>query len=227
MPMKDLHKKAIAGLVNLFVVMAAALFLSAWTLSYWQGWIFLGAFFVPSLSITLYLMRNDPGLLERRVHAGAASEKEKKQKVIQAFAGLAFIAVLALPGIDHRFGWSAVPVYFVIAGDVLVVLGFLVIFRVFKVNTFTSGVIEVVAEQKVISTGPYAVVRHPMYSGALVMLLGVPLALGSWWGLLTFIPMTIVIVVRLMDEERFLARNLTGYPEYRDRVRYRLAPFVW
>jgi protein-S-isoprenylcysteine O-methyltransferase Ste14 len=225
--MKGLHKKAIAGLVNLFVVMAAVLFLSAWTLSYWQGWILLGAFFVPSLAITFYLMRNDAKLLERRVHAGAASEKEKKQKVIQVFAGLAFIAVLALPGIDRRFGWSEVPVYFVIAGDIMVLLGFLVIYKVFKVNTFTSGIIEVVSEQKVVSTGPYAVVRHPMYSGALVMLLAVPLALGSWWGLLTFIPMTIVIVVRLMDEEQFLTKNLAGYSEYRDRVRYRLAPFVW
>ena len=225
--MKTLNRKAFAGLLNLFAVMAAALFLSAGTLRYWQGWVLLGAFFAPSLAITLYLMEKDPELLERRVHAGAVSEKERSQKIIQAFAGLAFIATLVLPALDHRFAWSAVAVYWVIAGDALVLCGFLVIFLVFKVNTFTSGVIEVASEQKVISTGPYAVVRHPMYLGALVMLFGVPLALGSWWGLATFLPMTVVIVVRLLDEEKFLVNNLHGYAEYRDKVRYRLAPFVW
>lgn len=172
-------------------------------------------------------MRNDPKLLERRLKAGASAEKEKSQKTIQVLAGVAFIAIIVFPALDHRFAWSAVPASASIAGDFLIALGFFLVFLVFKENTFTSGVIEVAGDQKVISTGPYALVRHPMYIGALVMLLGIPPALGSWWAQLTILPMTLVIVVRLLNEEKFLVRNLPGYSEYRNRVRYRLVPFVW
>lgn len=225
--MNDLNKKAIGGLLNLLVFVALLIFLPAWTLRYWQGWVFLLAFFGPALAITLYLMKNDPQLLERRVKGGSAAEKQRSQKIIQGFAAIAFAATIVLPVLDHRFRWSAVPAFAVVAGDGLVVLGFLLVFLVFKENTFTSGTIEVAAEQKVISTGPYAVVRHPMYVGGLVLLLGVPLALGSYWGLFTILAMTAVIVWRLLDEEEFLVDQLAGYSEYRKRVRYRLAPFVW
>jgi protein-S-isoprenylcysteine O-methyltransferase Ste14 len=203
------------------------LFLPAWTLDYWQAWVFLAVFFVPVLAITLYFMQKDPKLLERRTTRGPVSEKEKSQKIIQSLASIAFIAVIVFPAIDHRRAWSMVPPYGVAAGDLLVALGLLGVFFVFKENTFTSAIIEVAAEQKVISTGPYALVRHPMYTGALIMLLGVPLALGSWWGLFTIIPMTLVIVWRLLDEERFLARNLSGYSEYMNKVKYRLLPSLW
>ena len=135
--------------------------------------------------------------------------------------------MIVFPSVDHRFAWSAVPPYIAVAGDVLVALGLLIVFFVFKENTFTSAIIEVGTEQKVISTGPYALVRHPMYIGGLVMLLGVPLALGSWWGLFTIIPITIVIVWRLLDEEKFLIKTLSDYSEYRNKVRYRLVPFIW
>jgi protein-S-isoprenylcysteine O-methyltransferase Ste14 len=114
-----------------------------------------------------------------------------------------------------------------IAGDLLVFLGLLIIFFVFKENTFTSAVIEVDAQQKVVATGPYALIRHPMYAGALVMLAGVPLALGSVWGLLTIVPITVVIVLRLLDEERFLDKNLAGYSDYSNKTGYRLLPYVW
>jgi protein-S-isoprenylcysteine O-methyltransferase Ste14 len=203
------------------------IFLPGWTLNYWQAWLFLFVFFASSLAITLYLMKADPELLERRVHGGSAAEKERSQKVIQRFAAMAFIATMVFPALDHRFRWSNVPLIGVLAGDLLVALGFFVVFLAFKENTFTSGIIEVAPEQKVISTGPYAIVRHPMYAGALVLLLGAPLALGSWWGLLTIVPMTIVLVWRLLDEERFLASNLAGYTGYQDKVRYRLAPLIW
>jgi len=225
--MRDLDRKAFAGLLNLLVCMALAIFLPAWTLHYWQAWVFLGAFFVPALAITLHLMKKDPKLLERRVRGGSAAEKETSQKIIQGFAAASFVATLIVPAFDHRFRWSTAPVWAVLAGDALIVLGFCIVFLVFKENTFTSGIIEVAVEQKVISTGPYAVVRHPMYIGALVMLLGVPPALGSWWGELTIIPMTLVIVVRLLGEERFLVKNLAGYSEYKSTVAYRLVPFLW
>ena len=225
--MNDLNKKAFGGLLSLLFSLAVMLFLPAWTLDYWQAWVFLSVFSISVLAITLYLMKNDPKLLERRVNAGPAAEKEKTQKVIQFLASIAFITVIVFPAVDHRFAWSRVPSYINVTGDALVTLGLFAVFLVFKENTFTSATIEVDSEQKVISTGPYALVRHPMYSGALVMLVGVPLALGSWWGLFTIIPFTFVLIWRILDEERFLITNLPGYSEYRNKVKYRLVPFIW
>jgi protein-S-isoprenylcysteine O-methyltransferase Ste14 len=223
----DLNKRAFSGLFRFLLSLALCLFLPAWTFRYWQAWLFLAVFSASVFAITFYLMNKDPELLGRRLEAGPAAEKEHSQQLIQFFAALAFLAVIILPAIDHRFSWSAPPLFAVLAGDGLVALGLLFIFFVFKENTYTSGVIEVDAEQKVVSTGPYALVRHPMYVGAIIMLVGIPLALGSWFGLLAVIPITFVIVLRLLDEERFLARNLPGYPEYQRNVRYRLVPFVW
>lgn len=225
--MKDLNKRAFSGLLGFLISLAVLLFLPAWTLNYWQAWVFLSVFSVSVLLITLYLMKKDPKLLERRVNAGPGAEKEKKQKIIQSLAAIAFIAMFVFAGVDHRLAWSTVPTYVIFAGDILIALGLLFVFFVFRENTFTSAVIEVEADQRVISTGPYAIVRHPMYIGALVMLLGVPLALGSWWGLFTVVPILYVIVWRLRDEEDFLVKNLPGYTAYRDKVRYRLVPFVW
>jgi protein-S-isoprenylcysteine O-methyltransferase Ste14 len=225
--MKDLNKKALAGLLQLFIILAALLFITAWTINYWQAWLFLFVFFTSSLMITIYLIRKDPKLLERRVKGGPSSEKEKSQKIIQIFSAIAFITVIALPAIDHRLEWSAVPTYTVVAGDILIAIGFYFVFLVFRENTFTSAIIEISAEQVVISTGPYALVRHPMYAGALILLSGIPLALGSWWDLLTLIPFTFALVWRLLDEERFLLQNLQGYSDYQKKVKYRLVPFIW
>jgi protein-S-isoprenylcysteine O-methyltransferase Ste14 len=225
--MNQLVIRAFAGLLFLLIVMAIIIFVPAWTLDYRQAWIFLVVFFVPPLLITIYLMKHDPKLLERRTTAGPGAEQERIQNIIQALAGLAFIAIFIVSALDHRFGWSTVPAYVTALGDVLVIFGFYLVFLVFKENTFASGTIEVVAEQRVISTGPYALVRHPMYIGALVMLAGVPLALGSWWGLLAIIPMTLVLILRLLDEEKFLAKNLAGYSDYQSKVRYHLFPLIW
>ena len=225
--MNQLVIRAFAGLLFLLIVMTIIIFVPAWTLDYWQAWIFLVVFFVPPLLITIYLMKHDPKLLERRTTAGPGAEQERIQNIIQALAGLAFIAIFIVSALDHRFGWSTVPAYVTALGDVLVIFGFYLVFLVFKENTFASGTIEVVAEQGVISTGPYALVRHPMYIGALVMLVGVPLALGSWWGLLAIIPMIIVLILRLLDEEKFLAKNLAGYRDYQSKVRYHLFPLIW
>ena len=215
------------GLAQLVVVIGVALFVPAGTVGFIEGWIFLAVFSGSSLAITLYLMKRDPALLERRTQAGPVAEKELSQKIIQGLASIAFLSTLVVPALDHRFRWSHVPMAAVIGGDVLVALGFLTVFLVFRANTFTSAVIEVAAEQRVIETGPYAIVRHPMYSGALVMFIGVPLALGSFVGLLTFVPFAATIVWRLLDEERFLSSHLTGYAAYRDKTRYRLVPRVW
>ena len=225
--MNTLNRKAFRGLLFLLLVMAALLFIPAGTLDYWQAWTFLAVYFASSLAITLYLIKNDPKLLERRMSAGPTAEKETTQKIIMLFASLGFIGLIVFPALDHRFAWSHMPPYAALAGDVLVVLGWLAIFFVFKENTFTSATIELAPDQKVISTGPYAFVRHPMYAGGIVMLLGVPIALGSWWGLLVIVAMMPALIWRLFDEEKFLARNLQGYVEYQKKVPYRLIPLIW
>jgi protein-S-isoprenylcysteine O-methyltransferase Ste14 len=187
--MTRLNIRAIGWLIVLLVVMGAVLFVSAWTFNYWQAWVFLSVFGLSSFAVTVYLMKNDPSLLERRTHGGPTAEKELSQKIIMSAASIGFAAILIVPALDHRWHWSAVPPYAVIAGNILIVLGWTIILFVFRENTFTSATIEVVADQRVVSTGPYAVVRHPMYSGSLLYFLGIPIALGSWWGLLVGILM--------------------------------------
>jgi protein-S-isoprenylcysteine O-methyltransferase Ste14 len=223
----SLSRRTFEGLAQFLVALGIFVFLPAWSLRYWQGWIFWLEFSVLVTLITIYFLKKDPALIERRLKAGPGAEKEAKQKIIQASASFFFIALIIFPSIDHRSGWSHVPIYGVVAGDFLVAIGLIIVFFVFRENSFTSGVIEIGEAQTVISTGPYGLVRHPMYAGSLIMLLGVPLALGSAWGLLFCIPMIAVLVWRLSDEENFLCRNLPGYGEYRARVRHRLIPGVF
>jgi protein-S-isoprenylcysteine O-methyltransferase Ste14 len=226
--MKDtLARKTIVGLAQVIICLGVFLFAPGWTLNFWQAWVYLFVFVGSVALITLYLWKNDPELLERRVNAGPGAEKDKKQKLIQLFASLTFIGLYVLASLDHRFSWSAIPFPLVVIGNILVVLGFFIIFLVFKENTFSAGTIVVAPDQSVISTGPYAVVRHPMYSGSLVMLFGTTLALGSGWDLLLFIALTFLIVWRLLEEEKFLSTALSGYQEYCRKVQYRLVPFVW
>ena len=225
--MNTLAVKTALGFANLFCLLAVALFVPVWTLHYWQGWLFLLLFAAASGAITIYLWRHDRALLSRRVSAGPTAEKTRKQQTIQIVASFGFLAIIVVPSLDHRFSWSHVPVWLVLLGDLLVILGFFIVFKVFCANTFTAATIEVSERQSVISAGPYALVRHPMYSGALLMLLGTSPALSSWWGLVAFALMVAVIVVRLLDEEKLLLRELAGYAEYAARVKYRLIPSVW
>jgi protein-S-isoprenylcysteine O-methyltransferase Ste14 len=225
--MSSLNQQAFAGLAFLIVVLGAALFAPAGTLDYWQAWVFLAVFSSGVVAITIDLAKRDPALLARRTHAGPLAEKERRQKVIQGLASLVFVGGFVLCALDRHQGWSHVSMMIVIAGDALVAGGLFVVFRVFRANTFTSATIEVVPGQQVVSTGPYAVVRHPMYAGALVMMLGVPIALGSWWGLIVVPMMGLVIVSRLLDEEVHFAADLRGYEDYRAQVKRRLVPFVW
>jgi protein-S-isoprenylcysteine O-methyltransferase Ste14 len=225
--MSDLNVRALRSSILGSLIMAALLLLPAGTLDYWQGWVFMAVFVGASAAITVYLAIRDPKLLERRMHVGPKAEKEKTQKIAVSFAMVGFIALLVFPALDHRFGWSAVPPYVSLAGDALIALGFLVVFLVLKENPYSASTIQVAEGQKVISTGPYALVRHPMYSGALLLIAGMPLALGSWWGLLAIVLMVPALIWRLLDEEKFLKRNLAGYTEYARKVRRRLLPFAW
>ncbi len=223
----NLSRKTILGFAKLIIGFGILVLVPAGTLDFWQAWVYFFIFAASSALITAYLWKKDPKLLERRINAGPGAEKEKSQKLIMLLAVLAFVGVIIFPALDHRFSWSDVPPSAVIVGDVLVALGFLIAFIALKENPFAAATIEVAPDQKVISTGPYAIVRHPMYSGGLVIVFGTPLALGSWRGLFIFISMTPILVWRLLDEESFLSKNLPGYKAYCQTVRYRLVPFIW
>ena len=225
--MSSLRLKAFGGLAILFLVMASLLFAAAGSFDYWQAWTFLAVYFTASLAITLYLMKADPALLTRRISGGPFAEKEPAQKIIMSFVSLGFIGLIVVPGFDHRLGWSQIPAYVAIIGDVLVALGWLGIFFVFNENSYSSATIELAADQRVISTGLYAFVRHPMYASLVVMFLGIPIALGSCWDALVFAAIIPALIWRLLDEERFLASNLPGYAAYQGRVRYRRLPLIW
>lgn len=225
--MKYLNARAWLALAILAVVMGLLLFVSAGTARYWQAWVYLSIFFGAAALTTLYLMRNDPALLQRRMSGGPTAEKQPTQKFIMLCASLGFIALLVVPALDHRFAWSTIPFYGVLVGDLLVAVGFFFVFLVYRENTFTSATIELAPDQKVISTGPYAIVRHPMYASASLYLLGTPLALGSYCGLVPLAGLLPFLIWRLVDEERFLAQNLAGYTEYQKKVRCRLVPRIW
>jgi len=219
--------RALMGFIFLFLVIASVLFGLSGTLHDGRAWAMLAMFFGCAGAITVWLWFRDKALLERRVKAGPGSEPDPMQNVVQALAGLVFLATFAVPGLDRRFGWSDAPLAVSLAGDGMIAIGFLIVFLTFRENTFTAGTIEVAEGQHVIESGPYAVVRHPMYAGALVMIAGIPLALGSWWGLIPAALLVPVLVWRLLREEIFLAANLPGYDAYRGRVPYRLAPIFW
>jgi len=225
--MSSLAAKALLSVLLLAVVMGVILFVTAGTTQYWQAWVYLIIFTITSLLTTIYLIRNDPELLKRRMRGGPTAEKRATQRVIMFLTSLAFIGLLVVPALDRRFGWSTVPLSVFIAGDVLVAIGFYFIFLVYRENTYTSATIEVAANQKVIQSGPYTLVRHPMYASALLYLLGTPLALGSYWGLLPFVAVIPLLIWRLIDEEKLLTKELEGYRKYQQQVRYRLVPRVW
>jgi protein-S-isoprenylcysteine O-methyltransferase Ste14 len=219
--------KAFLGLVFLLVLLWLGLFFPAWSLTYWQAWVFWLLFSISTVIITTYLVKKDLKLLETRTKAGPTAETEKSQKIIQIFASVFFISLVIVPGLDHRYHWSIIPFYLVIIGDVFVVLSFIIIFFVFRENSYASGIIETDKEQKVITTGPYRIIRHPMYSGGMLLLLSTPFALGSYWALLFAFLLCIVIVIRLLYEEKFLVQNLPGYKDYCVSTRHRLIPFIW
>jgi protein-S-isoprenylcysteine O-methyltransferase Ste14 len=224
---RDLTMKAMRGVLQLPIFLGLLLFLPAGTFDYWQAWAFIAVFFLCTAALTAYLAFYDPKLLERRMKAGPRAETEPAQKIIITVAVGCIFATVLLPAFDHRFGWSDVPAWVVLLGDLLIVISYVGFFWVFRENTFGASTIQVTQDQRVISTGPYAIVRHPMYSAALILILAIPLALGSWWGLLMFIPSVAGLIWRLVDEEKFLSRNLPGYVEYKDKVRFRLIPYVW
>ncbi|UCD20494.1 MAG: isoprenylcysteine carboxylmethyltransferase family protein [candidate division WOR-3 bacterium] len=224
MPRSKLIKQVIFRF-GMGAVLAGILFFgSAGTLRFWHAWVFMAILFIPMFFVVLYLIRNDPALIERRMRTREREPFQKKSQIISTI--LYFLAFL-IPGFDHRFGWSSVPVVLVVIADVIVFLGYMLFFLVLRENSYASRVVEVEKEQKVISTGPYAIVRHPMYVAALMIFLFSPAALGSLWALSAMIPSLLFLIPRIKDEEGLLLKELPGYDEYMQKVRFRLIPMVW
>jgi protein-S-isoprenylcysteine O-methyltransferase Ste14 len=206
------------------VVLGALLFVPAGTLRWWEAWLFLATLFIPMAFVAGYLYRTDPALLERRMKR---REERSRQRAIVWVSSVVWLVSFLFPAFDHRFGWSAVPAGLAVAADGLVLAGYLVFFLTVRENSFAARVVQVEQGQEVISTGPYAVVRHPMYSGISLMWIATPVALGSWWGLIPALTTPLFLAVRLLDEEGALSAALPGYTEYTRRVRWRLVPGVW
>ena len=222
-----MNRRALLSVPALTAVVGAIIFSAAGNLFYWQAWLYLLVFMLASLLITIYLIKNDPELLKRRMRGGPQAEARTSQKFIMLFASACFLALVLVPALDRRFGWTFVPTLVVLIGDALVAIGFYFIFLVYRENSYTSATIEIAADQKVVDTGPYKFVRHPMYASALVYLFGTPLALASYWGLAAFAAIIPVLMWRIIDEESMLKKDLPGYTYYQQRVRYRLLPGIW
>ncbi len=220
----DFNKKVFVRLFFGVVVIFAMLFVPAGSLFFWQAWIFCAVLFVPLAFVIGYLMKHDQELLERRMRT---KEKEQAQKAIVMVYSFAFFVGFLVPGLDFRFGWSSVPSLVVVLSNIIVLFGYLLCCLTFKENSFASRIVEVEKGQKVVSSGPYAVVRHPLYLGCTFMFLFLPLALGSYWALIFFAPAPFILVLRLLNEEEVLKRELEGYKEYCNKTRFRLVPFVW
>jgi protein-S-isoprenylcysteine O-methyltransferase Ste14 len=221
---EKLYIKLVTQSLLFLFVLGALLFLPAGTFDYWEAWVFIAVWVACNLPLTVWAAVNDPQLLERRMRAGPTAEKEKSQKIIVTIALLSLAVAVLIPAFDRRFGWSDVPTVVVILGNALIAISYVGFYFVFRENTYGAATVRVEENQRVISTGPYAIVRHPMYTAALILMLGIPLALGSWWGLLAFALGFPALVLRILDEERLLKRDLPGYAEYTQRMRFRLIP---
>jgi len=221
---RELKKKVASRMILAPVVLGLIFFLPAGTFRFWQAWVYMAVLIIPMLSVMLYFLKHDPELLDRRLRV---REKERPQKAIVALSYPVFLVIFLLPGLDRRFGWSSVPAALVAAADLVVLAGYALFVLVIRENSYASRIIEVEDKQRVITTGPYAVVRHPMYVANLLIYLSSPLALGSFWALIPAVFMPAVMVVRILSEEKILKEKLEGYEDYLGHVRYRLIPGVW
>ena len=224
--MKTSVQLAASSILGL-AVLGSLLFLPAGTLNYWQAWVFIGVFTAATIIPSIYLARTNPAALRRRMRGGPLAEGRAIQKIVIIGAFLDLFAMVVLSVFDHRMGWSSVPAWLCLLGDVLIAAGIGFAMLVIVQNNYAAATVTVETGQSVASRGVYKFVRHPMYVGNVIMMVGIPLALGSYWGLLLVIPGVLVLVSRILDEEKMLTQELRGYREYTQRVRYRLLPYVW
>jgi len=221
---KQLLIKVLIRLVLAIIVLGLIFFLPAGSIKFWEAWVYMGILFIPMIFVLIYLLKKDPELLERRMKM---KEKEEPQKVFIKLSLLVFFIAFIIPGFDYRFEWSKVLFIVIIMADLFIFIGYLLFFLVLKENTYASRIIEVEKGQKVISTGPYAIIRHPMYVALLMMYVLSPLALGSYWAVLAVLPLPVLVIFRIKSEEKILIDKLPGYREYTQKVKYRLIPYIW
>lgn len=219
--------KSLGSVVFGLLFFGVCLFLPAWTFDYWQGWVFIAVFMVGTMGLSLYIAVKFPAALERRLHGGPTAETRPAQRIIITALVATVVATLAVSALDHRFGWSTVPLVAVVVGNVLVFAGVTLAQFVIVQNNYAATSVTVEADQPLVDTGLYGVVRHPMYAGVLVMMIGTPLALDSLWGFTGVVAALPVLVARIVDEERMLVAELAGYREYTASVRHRLVPGLW
>jgi protein-S-isoprenylcysteine O-methyltransferase Ste14 len=222
---KSLILQATGKFTFIFILLGLSFFLPAGTMLFWEAWLFLGIFSFMLLFFLRFTVKNDPDLLRRRLQTG---EKRQEQKIIKTISNIVLLIIFLLPGLDRRWNWSSVPIWLVFVSDVIFALGYMMFFRVLKENSFASVTVQVEQKvQKVITTGPYSYVRHPMYTAILLMMGIIPLALGSYWGLIPLPLLILSILLRIRDEEKMLCEELEGYKDYMQRTKYRIIPFIW
>jgi len=222
--MENLVKKVIGAYAAAFIMLGLMFFVPAGTIYYWQAWIYLILMFFVAGAISIYLFRHDKAVIERRMRL---KEKEEPQKKIIKIGSVFYLILFIVPGLDFRYGWSQVPFEVIVLADAIFLFGYYLFFLTLKENPYAARTIEVEKDQRVVTTGPYAIVRHPMYSAVLLIMFITPLCLGSYWGMLATIPMFPLIVFRILNEEKVLAENLPGYREYLKKTGYRLIPGIW
>jgi len=209
----------------LIILFGLCYFLTAGTILFWEAWLFIGIVFVMMLLFLRFMVKNDPDTLRRRLQRG---EKRQDQKIIVIISDVLILIILLLPGFDRRWNWSSVPIWSVLVSDVIFALGYMMFFRVLKENSFAGRTVRVEEKvQKVITTGPYSLVRHPMYTSILLMFGIMPLALGSYWGLIPLPLFILSLTLRIKDEEKMLCEELEGYKDYMQSTKYRIIPFIW
>ena len=223
----DIHsikKNALLGIFSLPVVLGMLLFIPAGTIMYWEAWLYILILFIPTLIIVLYLLVKNPELIERRMRF---KEEKKTQNKVVILSALLIVAVFITSGLDKRFGWSKIPAFVIIILDIEIICCYLFFFRVLLENKFASRTIGIEEEQILIATGPYRIIRHPMYLAILMILINTPFVLGTYWAAFGNIGSIILIIIRIKEEEKMLIEELEGYYEYMERVKYRLIPGLW
>ncbi len=225
--MTNQSRTAIVGLASFVILVALFIFVPAWSLDYWQAWLYLALLSISLALVTWYFLKHNPALIDRRMHCGTRFETERSQQIIQLIGGVMLSGIFIVSGFEHRMRGPAVSPPTVLAANALLLVSTYIVFRTFQANSFASSTVRVEANQHVISSGPYGCIRHPMYSGCIVGFLVTPIALGSLWGMVPAVLKCATLVARLLYEEQYLSLKLQGYRAYRQQVRYRLIPYVW
>ena len=221
---KKLFASGIVQFLSGIIIVALPLFLSAGSFGYWNAWLFMGILFIPMFIAGLILMKKNPYLLEKRLNA---KEEQSEQKTVIALSGIMFLVGFVVAGLDYRFQWIKLPEWVVIVGAVVFLIAYGLYAEVLRENTYLSRTIEVQENQKVIDTGLYGIVRHPMYAVTVILFLSMPIVLGSVISFMIFLAYPFIIAGRIKNEEKVLEEGLAGYKEYKQKVKYRLVPFIW